>query len=69
MLQDFNEGRSKNYYSVAATVMDIDELRNAIKEAKLCSKGLEIKEKSKILHSLLDRIAEDETYFLKLRKR
>ena len=69
MLQDFNEGRSKNYYSVAATIMDIDELRNAIKEAKLRSKGLEIKEKSKILHSLLDRIAEDKTYLLKLRKR
>jgi hypothetical protein len=29
---------------------------------------LEIKEKSKVLHSILDEIAEQRNYFLKLRK-
>lgn len=68
MLQEFNEGRSKNYYCIAATVLEIDELKEAISKAKKQSKRLETKEKSKILHQLLDEIATRKGYKLKLRK-
>ena len=68
MLQDFNEGRSKRYYCIAATVLEIDELEKVLSEAKEESKGLGIKEKSKVLHSLLDTVAKRKNYFLKLRK-
>ncbi|MDD5530107.1 MAG: DUF3795 domain-containing protein [bacterium] len=68
MLQEFNEGRSKSYYCIASTVLEIEELKKALTIAKKNSKGLEIKEKSKSLHSILDNIAIQKKYCLKLRK-
>ena len=68
MLCDFNEGRSKNYYCIAATVMGIDELKDALKRAIKVSNDRDMKYKSKLLHSILDEIAEKENYYLKLRK-
>lgn len=68
MLDGFNEGRSKTYYSIAATVLEIQELKTALTQAKSKSKGLELKDRSKLLHSLLDEIAESRQFTLKLRK-
>lgn len=68
MLQNFNEGRSKSYYCIVATVFEIDELQKLLDEGTKLSKGLEVKEKSKVLHALLDSVAEKKGYKLKLRK-
>lgn len=68
MLQDFNEGRSKSYYCIAATVLQIKELEEALIQAKKDSEGLDIKGKSKVLHRILDEIAVNKNYYLKLRK-
>lgn len=68
MLKDFNEGRSKSYYCIAATVFRLEELKDALIRAKKESRGLDIKAKSKLLHSLLDNIAAKKHYVLKLRK-
>lgn len=68
MLQSFNEGRSKSYYCIAATVLEIQGLEKVLRKAKEESKGLEIKERSKVLHSLIDTVAERKNYSLKLRK-
>ncbi len=68
MLQDFNEGRSKRYYCIAATLFEIDELKKILDKGKEQSKTLEMKEKSKVLHSLLDSTAKKKKYHLKLRK-
>ena len=68
MLRCFNEGRSKSHYCIAATVLEIDELEKVLRKAKEESKGLEIKEKSKVLHSLVDEVAKRKNYYLKLRK-
>ena len=68
MLQEFNEGRSKNYYCVAATVLEIEELKDVLTKAKKNSAGLEVKGKSKVFHSILNEIAERKNYYLKLRK-
>lgn len=69
MLDEFNEGRSKSYYCIAATVLEVDELEEALEEARSGSKDLNIKEKAKLLHSILDRIAAEKKYYLKLRKK
>ena len=69
MLQEFNEGRSKSYYCLVATIMDVPELEKAILEAKSKSKGLDIKEKAKLLHSVFEQIAKKRKYKLKLRKK
>lgn len=69
MLDNFNEGRSKSYYCIAVTVMKIEELKEALIIAREKSHGLDIKDKSKILHSTLDGIAKQGGYYLKLRKK
>lgn len=68
MLSDFNEGRSKSYYCIASTVMKIYELKEALEKARRETRGLKIKEKSAILHKILDEIANKKNYTLKLRK-
>lgn len=68
MLKYFNEGRSKSYYCIVATVLEIEELEKVLSKAKEESKELGIKEKSKVLHSLIDEVADRKNYYLKLRK-
>lgn len=62
MLRDFNEGRSKSFFCIAATVLEIKELKKALTQAKKESKKLDIKEKSKIIHSILNDIALKKKY-------
>ncbi len=68
MLDEFNEGRSKSFYCVAATVMSTPELKHALDQARRQSQGMEVKEKAKTLHSILDGIALEKGYRLNLRK-
>ncbi len=68
MLQEYNEGRSKSYYCIVATVLKVEELEEALDKAKKESEGLNIKEKAKLLRFILDEIATKNNYLLKLRK-
>lgn len=68
MVREFNDGRSKSYYCIAATVMEIGELEEALIKARKNSDGLEIKERSGVLHAIVDDIARQKNYFLKLRR-
>lgn len=68
MLKEFNEGRSKTYYCIAATVLQPEELEEALSEARKESEGLDVRAKSKVLHRILDGIASRKHYHLKLRK-
>jgi len=68
MLQEFNEGRSKSYYCIACTLLSTDELGEAMEKAGQASEGLSRKEKSRVLHALIDEIARRRKYHVKLRK-
>jgi len=68
MLSNFNEGRSKTYYCISATIFEIKDLRAALAQAGKDSDGLTIQERSKKLHTIMDKIAEDQHYYLSLRK-
>ena len=68
MLNNFNEGRSKSYYCIAATVLEPGELEEALSQAKEESGGLDVRARSKALHRILDEIASKRQYRLKLRK-
>jgi hypothetical protein len=68
MLEGFNEGRSKTFYSIAATVMDMAELKGALAKAKKAPSKQDIKGRSEVLHGVLDEIAARRSYLLKLRK-
>lgn len=65
---EFNEGRSKSLYCVAATILEIEELEGVLEKARAKSRGLEIRAKSGVMHSLLNEIAKEKNYLLKLRK-
>jgi hypothetical protein len=68
MLDEFNEGQSKSFYCVAATVLSTPELKHALEQARRESPGMERKDKAKTLHPLLEGIAAQRGYHLKLRK-
>jgi hypothetical protein len=68
MLREFNDGHSKSYYCIAATVLKIDELQEVLSRAKEKSNGMQPNEKAKVMHSMLELISKDRGYLLKLRK-
>jgi len=68
MLVEYNEGRSKSYYCIAVTVLSLKELLETMKKAKEQSEGFQLDEKSKVMHSILEQIAQNKGYYLKLRK-
>jgi hypothetical protein len=68
MLAEFNEGRSKTRFCVAATVMEIGELEAILEAAREKAKGLDLKAKAELMHALLDEVSKQRGYVLKLRK-
>ena len=68
MLSGFNEGRSKGYYCVAASVLDVAGLEKILVEAEKHGRGAELKERAAILRVLLDARAEKKGLVLKRRK-
>ncbi len=68
MLQGFNDGRSKSYYCIAATVLEIDELKDALAKAEVKSGNLAQNVRAKVMHSILDSISKERGYLLRLRK-
>ena len=68
MLSGFNEGRSKGYYCVAATVLDVAGLEKILIEAERRARGVELKERAAILRSLLDARADKKGLVLRRRK-
>jgi hypothetical protein len=68
MIAEFNEGRSKTYYSIAATTLDPAEVRAAIESARASASGMDARGRSKVLHASLDAIANARSLSLALRK-
>jgi hypothetical protein len=48
--------------------MDIDDLRSSLEEATTKSKSLNIKDRSRTMHTILDSIALKKGYHLSFRK-
>ena len=69
MLAEFNEGRSKTRYSIAATVLAVDELRSALEAARQEVTGeMDLRQRSRLLRAHLDAAAEARSVTLRLRK-
>lgn len=74
MLKHFDEGRSKSFYCIAATLLSTTDLEKSLKSSEQKIKADKIgvgetKTKSKILKGLLNNIAAREGIELKLRRR
>jgi hypothetical protein len=73
MLEQFNDGRSRSFYCVAATLLPLEALKKSLdlSERKAKEKGAEnkdIKNKAKILKENLNETASKELIDLNLRK-
>jgi hypothetical protein len=69
MLAEFNEGRSKTYFSIAATLLELEELRAALASARRETAGEgEVRARSRVLHAHLDAAAAARSLCLKLRR-
>jgi len=68
MLDRFNEGRSKTFYCIAATVLDRAELEAAMGAAWQLSGSSDVRERSKTLRALLQEAAHKRSLKLALRK-
>ncbi len=73
MLKDFDDGRSKSFYCLAATLLPIADLEEAVKlsEQKIETGkvGEDLKTISKVLTGFLKDIADNHRIELKLRKK
>lgn len=74
LLANYNEGRSMSFYCVAAALMPIDLMRQALNEAQTMLANnnvddLDIKTKAKILKSVIRNLASKSGIDLKLRKK
>jgi len=68
MLNDFNDGRSKSFFCLSATLLSIQGLESAIKEVSVKTKKEDMKTRAKALKEKLKEIAEKEKVELKLIK-
>jgi hypothetical protein len=68
MLSEFNEGRSKSLYCIAATILEIKDLEIILREARKKTYKMALKEKSQVLRELLSETAIRKKLELKLRK-
>ena len=73
MLEGFNEGRSRSFYCIAATLLSIDDIKKLIDLAKKEVKTLgvrkdDVKSKAKILRETIQDVADEKGVDLKLRK-
>ncbi|MBM4400970.1 MAG: hypothetical protein FJ045_03360 [Crenarchaeota archaeon] len=74
MISDFDDGRSKSFYCIAATLLPTVDLEVSLNKAEEKMKLEKIREddvkaKSKIFKEILNEVAEREGTELKLRKK
>ena len=68
LLINYNDGRRKSFYCIAVNLLEINDIKYAIKQLKkdTKSKELSIKEKSAIAVELFENIAKEKNITLKL---
>jgi len=74
MLENFNEGRSKSFFCLAAALLTIEDVERALEEStrQILDKNInlkDIKSKSKILRDNLNKIAKSKSIELKLKRK
>ncbi len=74
MLACCNDGRSKTFYCLAATLLSLNSIKEALKRAEqeIINKSVsenDLKGRAKILKSILNQVAEEENEELKMRKK
>jgi hypothetical protein len=68
MLAGYNDGRSKEFFCAAATVLEPEELEQALAQVEASTAGQVMKERAKAMRRALEEIARKKEYDLALRK-
>lgn len=74
MLDEYNDGRSKSFYCIAATLLPTADIRKSLKDAEreIVSRKIartDLKGRAKVLKEILSEISEKKGIELKLRKK
>lgn len=69
LLEGFNDGRRKSFFAAAVNLLELPELREAVRQLAQETDGLPVKEKSARAVSLLRQAAEARGVLLTLRKK
>lgn len=71
LLENYNDGRKKNFFCVAVNLLELEDLKSVMQdietEKELCS--LPIKERAAYMKKRLENIADERNIVLKLRKK
>ena len=70
LLTNYNDGRRKSFFCLAVNLLELDDVKNAIKKLKkdTVSGNLDIKEKAIIAVKLFEATAKEKNIILKLNK-
>lgn len=71
LLSDYNDGRRKTFFCVAVNLLELSELQEVMRQIE-CNNDLpfvDVKERSKIVVELFQKVAEKRNVTLKLRKK
>lgn len=69
LLENFDEGRSKNFYCTSCQLLPLNSLKAALAEAEMgIGKSADIKEKSRLVRAVFHGLADALSIDLKLRK-
>ena len=71
LLDNFNDGRRKSFFCMAVNLIEIEDLKSAVKEIEeeVSGKELTVKEKAVISVEILKSAAARKNIILKLRKK
>ncbi len=71
LLADYNDGRRKSFFCIAANLLELQELKDVMKQIsnKASSDSLSIKEKAAIAAGLFQSTAKQRSIVLKLNKK
>ena len=71
LLDNFNDGRRKSFFCRAVNLIEIEDLKSAVKEieAEVSVKSLTVKEKAAVATEILKSAAARKNIVLKLRKK
>lgn len=69
LLTEYNSGREKTLYCIAANLLEIEDIKGALEKAEAMSGERSIKEKAAFVSDLLRKLAQERKTELKLRKK
>ena len=69
LLSEFDDGRSKSFYCIACTLLDVDDLEEILEFSSGISNQMETKERCKLLKKHISETADKAGTDLKLRKK